>query len=640
MFPTPESLVGAITDNASVALFIMDGRQHCVFMNPAAVELTGYRLEEVAGRPLHDFVHYLRPDGSPYPLAECPIDRAFPERNRMQGEEVFVHKDGHFYPVAFTASPIRNRNGETVGTIIEVQDITERREQEVREARSVQLLTNLVERAPFGMYIVDADFRITLMNEGSKRVAFRNVPDVIGKDFGDAIRVLWPEPVASEIAGRFRHTLETGESYHSSDFRNPRRDVEAIEAYEWELQRITLPDGRFGVVCYYFDSTQVRDAEIALRDADRRKDEFLAVLAHELRNPLAPIRTAVALQRTRPIADPMLAKCRDVVDRQVALMSRLLDDLLDVSRLGRGKLVLHRERVPFGTVLDLALETSRPEVERHQCHLHVDTPPLHDVLVDGDSARLSQVFANLLNNAAKYNHRGGHITLAVHLDADRGQAVVTVSDTGRGIAPEFQPRLFELFAQAHPSPGVSATGLGIGLHLARQLVELHGGQISASSAGEDQGSSFVVRLPVVQGDVRELSTDAAVPASAGSTLRVLVAEDNADGAEMLTTFLREAGCRVDAVGDGTAALQKAAALRPDALVLDIGLPGMDGYAVCAAVRASEWGRSMRIVALTGWGQPEDRQRSAAAGFDDHLVKPIDPHRLLACLHERNDSSRR
>ncbi len=629
----PDTLLQAITDNASVALFIMDARQHCVFMNPAAEALTGYRLQEVQGKRLHDCVHHLRPDGRRYPLDECPIDRAFPETSRMRGEEVFVHRDGHFYDIAFTASPIRNEQGASVGTILEVQDISDRVAQHARDVRAQQLFVDLVQGAPFGLYIVDADFRIAMMNDGAKANAFRNIPDVIGMDFSDATRRMWPESVAEDVIVCFRRTLETGEPYHSSEFRNPRRDVDAIEAYEWELQRITLPDGRFAVACYFFDSTRLRDAEIALREGSRRKDEFLAVLAHELRNPLAPIRTAVALQRTRPVTDPLLNRCRDVIDRQVSHMVRLIDDLLDVSRLGRGKLDLQAELLALDSVLDSALETSRPEIERCQCHLVVHAASGHQVQLNGDPARLSQVFANLLNNAAKYSRPGGSVVLTVDIDQDRSEAVITVADSGCGIAPELMPRLFQLFAQGTRTPGTPASGLGIGLHLSKQLVELHGGQIAATSGGDGQGSQFVVRLPaLVRTPVPVAATPAVSPTlSAPLQMRVLVAEDNPDGAELLTEFLRQAGCDVTTVADGPAALQAAENIRPDAAVLDIGMPGFDGYEVCARIRTAAWGKSMQVLALTGWGQPVDKERADAAGFDLHLVKPIDPHNLLAEL---------
>ncbi len=634
MFSRPDSLFQAIADNASVALLIMDARQHCVFMNPAAVELTGYRLDEIQGRPLHDFVHYLRPDGSPYPLQECPIDRAFPEKNRMRGEEVFVHKDGHLYPVSFTASPLLDESATPIGTIIEVLDISRRREQETREARTRQLFVDLVERAPFGMYIVDAEFRIVLMNEGSKTSAFRNVPDVVGRGLRDAMRVLWPEPVVDEVVALFRRTMDTGEPYFTSEFRNMRQDVKTVEAYEWELQRITLPDGRHAVVCYYFDLTRLRDAEIALREADRAKDQFLAMLAHELRNPLAPIRIAAALQRARVTDDPVMLKSRDVIDRQVSHMARLLDDLLDVSRLARGKLVLQREVLPLGSVLDMAIETSQPEIERYRCHLTVHIGQADDTSVHGDPARLTQVFANLLNNAAKYNRPGGSITLTLAVNAVAREAVVTVADTGRGIAPDFAPRLFQLFAQGHDPVGASTSGLGIGLNLSRRLVELHGGSISARSAGEGQGSAFEVRLPLAAIDAARVARPATRPESAGQVLlHILVAEDHPDGAAMLAAFLREAGCRVTTVADGLAALEAAEQVRPDAVVLDIGMPGMNGYDVCARLRAEPWGREMTVVALTGWGQPDNRARGDAVGFDLHLVKPIDPNELLARLRE-------
>lgn len=263
-------LYRSVTDNASVALFIMDSGQRCVFMNPAAEILTGYSLDETRGRPLHDVVHHTRPDGRPYPITECPIDQAFPQQHRMQGEETFVHKDGRFYQVAFTASPMRDAQGAPVGTIIEVQDIADRKRAELALSESESRFRELVERSPFGIYVVDAQFRIAHMNEAGQKGAFCNVRPVIGRDLDEAMRILWPEPVAAQIIDRFRDTLETGRPYRSRDFLSPRADLEQTEGYEWELHRLTLPDGRYGVICYYFDSTRLRSVEAALRESDER----------------------------------------------------------------------------------------------------------------------------------------------------------------------------------------------------------------------------------------------------------------------------------------------------------------------------------------------------------------------------------
>jgi len=371
-------------------------------------------------------------------------------------------------------------------------------------------------------------------------------------------------------------------------------------------------------------------AEEALREADRRKDEFLAVLAHELRNPLAPIRYAVALAKregTRVTERRLQAQA--IIERQVEHMSRLLDDLLDVSRITRGTLMLRRSPVDLASVVAAAQEAARPLIEARNHTLAVTLPqePLRLVV---DPVRLAQVLANILINAAKYTDSGGRIDL----EAKRrdGELVIAVRDNGIGISAEMMPRVFTLFAQASPAIERSEGGLGIGLALVRGLVELHGGTVRAYSRGVGQGSEFVVRLPIGNAGEGADSDETGVPACAGTKrLRLLVADDNRDSAASCAALLEASGHQVSIAHTGREAFDLACSLEPDALLLDIGMPELNGYQLAQRIRATGWGRRALLIAITGWGQVEDKLQALAAGFDQHLTKPIDPSVLEALL---------
>lgn len=377
------------------------------------------------------------------------------------------------------------------------------------------------------------------------------------------------------------------------------------------------------------EQEQVKVQQV-LSEANRQKDQFLAMLAHELRNPLAPIRTSAGILRARAPSDPVLARCRDVIERQTAQMSRLLDDLLDVSRLSRGKLTLQRAPVVLRDVLDAAIETSRPLIDQAGHRITVDAAGA-DVLLEGDAARLTQVFANLLNNAAKYSDPGGRIDVAVR--QEEGRAVVRVRDTGIGIAPEMLGRVFDLFAQGEGARSHAPGGLGIGLSLARRLVEMHGGTIAVASEGVGQGSEFTVSIPVLP---PKQPADTARSGQGGSPVprrRVLIVDDNVDVADTTALFLGHVGCDVRAVYGGEEAVREAERFRPEIVLMDIGMPGVDGYEACRRIRGAPWGAGMLLVAASGWGQSEDRRRSARAGFDVHLVKPVDPDVLVQLLRD-------
>ncbi|HZM33904.1 MAG TPA: ATP-binding protein [Burkholderiales bacterium] len=361
--------------------------------------------------------------------------------------------------------------------------------------------------------------------------------------------------------------------------------------------------------------------------ADRRKDEFLAMLAHELRNPLAPIRNAVHLMRLAG-ARGADGQIWEMLERQVGHIVRLVDDLLEVSRFTRGKIALRRVPVGLDAVIASAVETSQPLIAsaRHRLRVNLPAEPL---VVDADATRLAQVFSNLLNNAANYTDAGGSIELAARREG--GTAVVSVADDGIGIEARALPGVFDLFKQGSERGGRGQAGLGIGLTLARSLVELHGGSIAAASEGPGRGSVFTVRLPL-SAALADAPAPADAPASRGGAApRVLVVDDNRDAADTLGALLRMLGAEVKVVNDGQAAIEVYAAFRPAVMFLDLGMPGLDGYEVARRIRDDAEAAGTALIALTGWGQEKDRQKSKAAGFRHHLVKPIDLTAMQAVL---------
>ncbi len=392
--------------------------------------------------------------------------------------------------------------------------------------------------------------------------------------------------------------------------------------------------------------SQYRELSEQLAESNRMKDEFLATLAHELRNPLAPMRNALAIQRMAPDQPDAVASAREIMTRQVDQMVRLVDDLLDVSRLSRGVVELRRAPVALDEVLAAAIETSRPllELQRHALACVFPDTPIH---VNADATRLVQVFANLLNNAAKFTPGGGQIRM--HLSREDDDAVVRIVDSGIGIAPEMLARVFDMFSQVDRSHTQVGGGLGIGLTIVRQLVEGHGGQVSARSSGAGTGSEFTVRLPLVahgnaphgdtlhgdtpHDDTPQDETLSNEPPSAAA-LRVVIADDNVDAAQSLRMLLEHAGHDVQSAHDGDEALRLADRLRPHVMVLDIAMPGRNGYEVARAVRSESWGRDVLLIAASGWGQPHHYARSLEAGFDEHLVKPVAVDVLERMLQRR------
>jgi PAS domain S-box-containing protein len=393
-----------------------------------------------------------------------------------------------------------------------------------------------------------------------------------------------------------------------------------------------LPDGT-GVE-YIIDVTERRHLEDSLRDADRRKDEFLATLGHELRNPLAPIRNGLQIVRVAGRHDPLVSRTTEMMDRQVSHLVHLVDDLLDLGRITAGKIELRRKHASLKELVLRSVEATRVFIEAHGHELAIDVPE-HDIWVDADPERMTQVISNLLSNAAKYTDDGGRITLRAHVED--GTAVISVTDTGIGIPPDDLERVFDLFSQVRIHQGRSEGGLGIGLSLVKSLVTMHGGTVYAASKGPSTGSTFTVKLPLAVSDGREavgVDPDRREHEFQPDARTILIADDNRDSTQSLAVLLGLEGYRVVTAFDGLEAIEKVAVTRPDVVILDIGMPKMNGLEAAQRIRAMPNGDRITLVALTGWGQEADRQRTQECGFDHHLVKPLDLRELSAIMSTR------
>jgi signal transduction histidine kinase len=510
-----------------------------------------------------------------------------------------------------------------VGAIIELRR-TRQATDTASRLRTAQFET-LLNAAPLGVYLLDSSLVIRAANPIA-RATFGGAQDPIGRAFVDVVAADWPQGLTDDVVAVFRQTLATGEPHFTAEHRMQRLDREAPHYFEWQASRIPLPDGRFGVVCYYRDvSTHVR-ARVELEAADRQKDEFLAMLAHELRNPLAPIRNAGEVLSRLTSSDARASQAVGVVQRQITGLTRLVDDLLDVSRITQGRIELQLQAVDLRQVVAQAVEMVEPLVREKAQTLSTTTE--RALRVEGDPERLVQCVANVLTNAAKYGERGG----SIHLEAreDRGRALVAVSDDGIGIPIELQPRVFDLFVQGDRTLDRSQGGLGIGLSVVKRLVEMHGGEISVFSEGLGRGSRFEIRLPLLASAPEAQTLESAV---AVVPRRVLVVDDNEDAANSLTLVLELDGHEVACAYTAEDALERAAAFVPDVALLDVGLPRMSGYELARRLREMPGYDRVYLVALTGYGQPDDRAKALAAGFDSHVVKPAE-YRVLQEILER------
>lgn len=505
------------------------------------------------------------------------------------------------------------------------QDVTDRRHAEERFRLGV-------EAAPAAMIMVDQRGVIVLVNALTERLLGYTRDELVGQSIDRLVPSRLRGGHVEHRAGFFadfrQRPMGAGRDLYAV-----RKDGSEVPV-EIGLSPLDTADGRF-VLAAVTDITQRKEAERALQEGDRRKDEFLAMLAHELRNPLGAITNAAQLLKQLGPPEGHLRFATDVIGRQAAHLAHIVDDLLDVSRISRGHFVLRREAIPLATAVALALETARPLIDARQQRFTLQVPP-DPIWVHGDATRLAQVIGNLLSNASRYTQQGGEISLSVdHVD---GEGVVRVQDSGIGIAPEMIPRVFDLFVQGGRPSDRAPGGLGLGLTLARRLTEMHGGRLEAFSAGVGQGSVFVVRLPVFAGEAPDEPDRSSVHPHQAVGRRILVVDDNADAAEVLAAALDMSGHDVRVALDGPSALEAETAFRPEVVLLDIGLPGMDGYEVGRRLKAMRGHDGIVLVALTGYGQEEDRRRARDAGFDHHLVKPITPEAILDVLGRTRPSA--
>jgi PAS domain S-box-containing protein len=664
-------MLRAISELTTDLIYVKDRDSRLIFANPATLKAFGMAEAEVVGKSLAE-----RPVAPTEAGAIIANDRRIMAAGDTETvEEVYTGASGTRTYLS-TKTPMRDELGEVVGIVGISHDITEHK----RGAALLAGQKGVLEMIATGMPLRDVLIALTRTVEAQDPGLFCSVLllEVDGRrvHLGSGHRL--PDAFLTAL-----DRLDGAESPYvgpcgMAESRGTTvlvRDIKSDERWSPQWRELALahglracqvvpilaPDGNavatFAIHRRRPEDTEFADPQLvqvathlagiaiararadeALRAADRRKDEFLAVLAHELRNPLAPMRNGVELLKRAGSRDETIRSTSAMLERQIAQMVRLVDDLLDVSRITRGRTELRKTPIDLATVVNQAVEAARAKIESMGHALTVTTPrqPIH---LHADPARLTQVLHNLLDNACKFMERGGRIALAV--EREGAHAVLRVRDDGIGIAPEQLARIFDLFVQVDTSLERSVSGLGIGLTLVKTLVEMHGGTVAAHSDGSGRGSEFVVRLPVAgaRADVpeRAASATATVP-----NRRILIVDDNPDSAESLAMLLELSGHRTERARDGVEAVETAERFRPDVVLLDIGLPRMNGYDVCRRIRAQPWGQHTLLVAVTGLGQDEDQRRSQEAGFDRHLVKPIDYDalaQLLAALPVRGPVTR-
>jgi PAS domain S-box-containing protein len=597
------------------AIFLLDPEGHVISWNPGAELIKGYRAEEILGRHFSVFYQAGALERG-WPEHELKVARA---EGRFEDEGWRVRKDGSVFWANVIITALHDATGALCAFAKITRDLTERRRQEEILRESEERFRLLMEGVKdYAIFMLDAEGKIASWNSGAELIKGYRAEEVLGRHFSifypaDAIARGWPEHELrmAQSEGRFEdegwRVRKDGSTFWANVIITP------LYGGDKQLR---------GFAKITRDLTERKRVEM-LEEADLRRNEFLAMLSHELRNPLAPIRNALSVMRMSGVNESALSWARTVLDRQVEHLSRLVDDLLDVSRIAIGKITLQREPLDIARVVASAVESSQPLIDSREHILEVLLPD-EPLRIEGDLTRLSQVVLNLLNNAAKFTPKGGHLRLTVEREGE--MAAIRVHDTGIGISADLLPNVFDLFTQGDRSLDRTQGGLGIGLTMVQRLVKLHGGSVEVRSEGSGLGSEFVVRLPLL-----------AVPAQApppqrtgsrpASSRRVLVVDDNQDATETLELLLQLWGHEVQSALNGPEALARAAEFRPEIILLDIGLPGMSGYEVARQLRELPGFRDVFIVAVTGYGQDSDRIHSKEAGFGHHLVKPVQPEVL-------------
>ena len=606
------------------AIFLLDRGGNVVSWNAGAQRMKGYAAAEIIGQ---HFSRFYAPEAlvRRWPDHELAVAAS---QGRFEDEGWRIRKDGSRFWANVVITALRDAAGTVRGFSKITRDLTERRRAEESLRHSEERFRLLVEAVKdYAIFMLDPDGRVASWNPGAERIKGYAAHEIIGKHFSlfypeDARRKKWPE---QELALAREHGRFEDEGPRV------RKDGGTFWA-DVVLTAVFERDGTLrGFAKITRDLTDRRRVQ-ALEDANRRTNEFLAMLAHELRNPLAPMANALKLLSRSPTSDPTELWVREVLERQTGQMARLVDDLLDVSRVTRAAMVLDRKPLDARKSLRNALDAARQWIEegRHRLTVAIAEERLD---VDGDEVRLNQVFQNLLHNATKYTPRGGEIHVTARREGD--EAMISVRDNGVGMPPELVASAFEMFKQGSQSLDRPHGGLGVGLTLVQRLVELHGGTVQARSEGAGRGSEFIVRLPLrTEPAIVDASNFSERQAEqAGTPRRVLVVDDNQDAAHALRLLLQTDGHDVMVAADGAAGLALAREHRPDVVLLDIGLPTMNGYEIATRIRADPALKGTMLVAVTGYGQMHDRARASASGFDHHLVKPVEFRALQDLLRE-------
>ena len=623
--------VAALMNLIPVAIYLAhDPDCHEVTSNRAADELLqppGSAVDAPSAEETHPYAHRVFQNGRELGPHEMPIQRAAAEGVATNGAEYEIRfEDGSCKYIYGYATPLFTGEGRTRGSVAAFVDVTERRRAENALRESEQRFRILADNVPVMIWVAGPDRKLTYVNKTWLEFTGRSLQENTGHNWLECVHPADRERVAQSYESSFGKR---------EPFALELRLRRADGNYRWVMNTATPLYRRHGEFAGYIgsctDITASKLYEQRLEQADRQKDEFIATLAHELRNPLAPIRNALHILRSGTTDTNGMRWAREVIERQVTQLVRLIDDLLDVARVTCGHLELRREVITIDSIVHDAVEASRPLLEsnRHEFHISLPAKP---VIIDGDRTRLAEIVINLLNNAAKYTPQGGQVWVVCEPCGE--EVALRVRDTGVGIAPEALSGIFKMFTQLDTSLGRAQGGLGVGLALARKLAELHGGRLEASSAGLGLGSEFALWLPVVRqaAEAAPKARAAAAPdAASGAGQRVLVVDDSEDAAESLAMLLRLNGHTVETANDGMAALQQSLAFAPEVVILDIGLPGMSGYEVAERIRRSPGGAKLTLIALTGWGRNEERAQAFAAGFDHHLTKPVSVEELQQLL---------
>ncbi|HEX7813193.1 MAG TPA: PAS domain S-box protein [Burkholderiales bacterium] len=625
----------ALVDQAKdYALFVLhpDGRIRT--WNLGAERIKGYAADEIIGRHFSIF-YTAEAVNSGWPAQELKLATA---EGRFEDEGWRVRKDGSRFWANVVITALHDDAGKLIGFSKITRDLTERRMHEEALRQSEERFRLLIEGVTdYAVFMLDPEGIVTSWNVGAERIKGYGREEIIGKHF--SMFYITEDLDSGKPSEQLATSRRTGRA--EDEGWRVRKNGERFWA-RVILTALHDAEGRLrGFAKVTQDLSQRRHLQ-QLELATKNVNEFMAVLAHELRNPIAPIRSAVQVMGKLTPGDPTYEKMRQVIDRQSAQLARIADDMIDISRISRGMLDIERVPVDMNEAVRRAIETAGPLIEAGRHTLEADLPAA-PLLVQGDVHRLTQLLTNLLNNAARYTPPGGRITVAAALE--KSSVTVKVRDTGRGIEPQMLERIFGMFVQGRaPERRGGGGGLGIGLALARRLAELHGGILEARSDGENKGSEFTVRIPALAAHKSPdaLAAIAAAPTSnpapPTASRRILVVDDNVDAATSLILLLQSLGHQTSVAYDGSGALRLAAEFHPDIVLLDIGMPGMDGYEVARRLRQIEQPQPMRIVAVTGWGKQEDRMRSRAAGFDLHLVKPVDITDLAQALSQRNSAT--